>query len=366
MRRLCLFLVLASAGVSVAAPSHAVTRAGAEPDKQDTTAVLSGPRHPDIEQIRATYDEAAGSITFTARFYESIANTQSSHVVEVRAAREGSRYDGFKGSCYGADIVSSAYVATTTKQGQTSAAGAEGTTSAGVTVSPDGRELTMSSTHSLFAGRDLRCLDAEVYVPDPDGHCSPSNSNCQSIRYRYVYDELDQVGYFDGYAPSPPPTTPPTAAPLDEGTREVEPQCSDGIDNDNDGDTDLDEDWGCTSKFDHDERLKRLPRLAAAEAEGFLRKALKRKFAFIANSSWYRPNCKRESATSFRCRPLFGAGDTSFSGRVDIWARAVGEQARWYSSMRIVQTDEYCAFVRKGNRCTKVYREKTRLGGRWS
>jgi hypothetical protein len=142
--------------------------------------------------------------------------------------------------------------------------GYEGTVTGTRTFSSDKREVRFSFAHAALAGRDYRCVTySSLYTPDPDGHCSPSDNNCERISYRYTYDTVDPF-YFHGFEPPPSPPAPAcddhvdndgdgaTDYPFDEGcsettaASEANPPCNDGFDNDGDGKTDYQNDDGCS------------------------------------------------------------------------------------------------------------------------
>ncbi|HEX8104663.1 MAG TPA: hypothetical protein VF533_18745 [Solirubrobacteraceae bacterium] len=253
-RRLCT-LVLALAAVGSALPGAALAdlRAGEQGDARDQPDNVSGPRRPDIEQVRVQYDEA-GRIDVVFRFYDPLPATDTGSRRVVLSI--GAKVDA-SGSCQTydtGDVRIGADVATGSSSRQTaSVSGYDGTINGTRTQSPDGRELLLSFANTSLASRGYRCVsNVSTYYPDPDGHCAPSYSNCRYISYSYDEDEVANF-FFSGFAPPPRPACSNGVDDDRDGVTdsadtgcadaadpdEANPECSDGLDNDGDGDVDM-------------------------------------------------------------------------------------------------------------------------------
>jgi len=341
----------ALAALLVIAPAaFAETRTGAASDPQDQPENLNGPRKPDIEQVRVSFD-TAGSINAVIRFYEPIGQSASGYKFEVVVAEAEAADSYFAGQCKsysGARIFG--FISSSSTAASMTVTGYDGTASVPQSISADGREIMLATSHGALAGKDYRCSTAEVYVPDEYGHC---NYDCSRILYRYTYDTVDTF-YFGGFHP---------------------PACNDRIDNDGDGKADhLNGDPGCTSAGDTDETdpppasAPKSPApsdgdtdaavetLTKADATSYARSALRQKFKANYRSGYARRvSCGRRTRLSFGCKVSWVVGDLAYWGTVRIWYRADPADDNWYYSLRVRRFDEYCAAVRRAKRCTKLY-----------
>lgn len=208
--------------------ASADVRAGSVTDPQDRPESISGPRQPDLESVRVTYD-TAGSLSVTARLYEAWDATNKYHdVLELSIGSAVATYTYGCSSYNPGDVTILGYFPDYgAATGTVRVSGYDGSQAPQRSVSPDGREITFSASIPAMAGRNYICGSGiSLLKADPDGHCSPSLSNCQSIRYRYTGDTADDF-FFDGFAPQ-------------------RPACDDGLDNDGDGRVDL-KDPGCAN-----------------------------------------------------------------------------------------------------------------------
>lgn len=324
-------------GVSLAAAdAQAAVRNGATSDAQDQMENLSGPRKPDLAEVHVSYDEA-GSVTFAVRFHQPVDVSAQGHRLEVLAASEGVTYTANSGYCQGSDVATRADISASSSGGQTYVSGTEGYASSSVQVSADGSWMTLTTGHPAIAGRDLRCFDAQVYRPDPYGHCG--NASCTYISYRYTSDELEPFAWFNGFGP-------PLTAPS--------PQCQNGLDDDGDGRADG-KDAGCD--VNQTEILEKLPRLSVSDAKGYLLTALGRRFRReFRGRQWWTARCRRRtSRVVVRCRVSWASGNVFYWGRTRIWYSRDGDDVAWNYGWRIKRRDEYCQFATRRRDCTRTY-----------
>jgi hypothetical protein len=120
-------------------------------------------------------------------------------------------------------------------------------------------------------------------------------------------------------------------------TYELVPACSDGKDNDRDGTVDED-DLGCASGFDNDERLRSVPTLLVIKAETHAATVLRDDFRSYGRDKRKRKTCRRVTRTRVRCRVKWASGPRVFSGVVTIWHSREGEKVDWNYAYRIRRT----------------------------
>ncbi len=354
--------------LSVAAvPASAELRTAAQSDPQDQTPSLENEPSPsDIEQVRISYD-SGGTLALTMRFFRSVPASSIYNVswtVEAGTAGGGCSYSSAQGArVHGFTGVSDTNYASMSVSGYT------GSMAATRLLSADRRELTIQATHATLANRDFRCASAQTSFPDKYGHCG--NRDCTYFAYSYTADDVPSF-YFDGFAPTPAPPPVPTSsgagsptprgptAQCDDGqdndgdgdtdyildddcdsrsddseASPPEPQCSDGKDNDADGQKD-EEDWGCDSQEDNDERLTHVPTLTSTDARQFAKKALRAKYgrAFTSNKA-YKRTCVPISRSRFQCRVSWLASAGRYSGIVKVWQTRSGEEVMWHTKVRV-------------------------------
>ncbi len=232
----CIFVL----SLAVPAEADADVREGFVGDPRDQPGSVSGPARPDVEQVRVRYDQG-GSVWVTFRFFESLYDTSSSSrrlQASVGSTTPNGKYDPPGGGCVtynSGDVTVFADVYPEASYQAATVSGFDGSITGSRSVSPDGRELALVFSHAALAGRDYRCVDSlSTFIPDFDGHCSPSINNCERISYRYTEDLVDRF-FFAGFTPPP------------------RPACSNGIDDDADGEIDSPLDPGCVSDADNDE-----------------------------------------------------------------------------------------------------------------
>jgi hypothetical protein len=311
---LCVVLLL----LALPAGAAADVREGRTDDPVDATLHEnvdgSSYRDPDIELVAVRYD-TAGSIQFHLRLYEAITDRNSLPSFRVCALDRESVSDGSEPACsyFGAkgDLsFSGSYSASSSRHFELEEY--EGTIPATVNFSDDGRSVYIDGSHPALANRGYNAADSVVY-------------------------RSDVATGFHLYGPG-------------GFTR-----CSDGVDNDGDSTTDM-ADSGCDRVEDDDERLSRTPSMSRSQAIDYLERALTRHFggAFRYRSGWRRA-CARTARTRFSCRVAWGVGDSSFRGVARLWHSREGEDATWNYAWRIVRTNEYCKFVLRRKRCTKVH-----------
>lgn len=317
MRRLLVLLALAS--VVPPGVAAADVREGRTLDPRDGRLHEhvdgSSYRDTDIELVAVRYD-TAGAISIHVRLFEPFADRNDLprfQVCSAEAPRErdpdedpSCPYPGERGDL----TFSGAYSASSPRLFELS--GYEGTIPATISFSDDGRSLFVDGRHPALADRGYNVADSVVY----DG---------------------DVANGFLLYGPG------------------AFTACSDGLDNDADETIDR-EDYGCDAREDVDERLDRTPSMSRTDALGYLKRALTEEFgsAFRHRAGWRRA-CARTARTRFRCRVAWAIGDTGYRGVARFWHDRNGERVTWSYAWRIVRTDEYCKYVLKRKRCTKVH-----------
>lgn len=191
-----------------ASPATAEVRAGDAWDAQEATPTLDGsPRQTDIERVWVSYD-TAGSFSATIRFYEALPASSSYNVGVYATAVETDPQFRDLWYCDTLSTGDPSFFADAATGGGTANLSVwdySGSVTATRSLSADGQELTLTASHAALANRDLRCVTATLSRPDPDGHCSPSLSDCRRISYSYTVDTVDEF-YFRGYEP---PSDPP-------------------------------------------------------------------------------------------------------------------------------------------------------------
>lgn len=216
-----LLMSVTLAFVGTATSASAEVRGGTGSDPRDVPEAVSGGRQPDIESVRVSYD-SAGTLSATVRLFE--AWTQTSQIypnVGISVGSSSSPYSyGCSTSGHG-DVSMLGYLDPSSySKGAASLWGYDGSIPAERTFSADGRETTYTVTAPQLAGRNYICATfISLFRSDPDGHCSPSLSNCERISYRYTGDTADEF-FFDGHTPA-------------------RPACDDGVDNEGDGKVDV-------------------------------------------------------------------------------------------------------------------------------
>ena len=217
-------LLLLGALATFSPPAFAESRHGEVNDPQDTMPALSGPRDPDIAQVRVDYDDT-GTVSVTVRLYEPF--TQTNRFYELMSISVGTTA-GTGGSCT-TSIPGAVTLVGWLKDGPTGGAYASGYTGSlplDKTVSADGLETTFTVSSPVFGGQDFRCATGlSLTAPDPDGHCSPSRLNCERIAYSFPGDSAGTIFFGAAAAQTPPIVAAPPAVAA----------CANGIDDDGDG-----------------------------------------------------------------------------------------------------------------------------------
>lgn len=208
---------VASVGLS-AAPARAEIRSATVTDPADATPPLSGPPNsPDVKQVRATYD-TAGSFSFVVDFYNSLTdlsfNPTYAHYgqFDIGSSCEVGAYGGITGQHH---VASSS----TTFNNEFSVSGYSGTLEVQRTVSPDGRQITISGQTPAIANQDYVCFDYTLGGRDYSTYSNPHSDYDENCGCWYTGGAEDWLGesfyddafYFDGFAPPPhvPPAVPP-------------------------------------------------------------------------------------------------------------------------------------------------------------
>jgi hypothetical protein len=137
--------------------------------------------------------------------------------------------------------------------------------------------------------------------------------------------------------------------------------CYDGVDNDGDGAKNFD-DIDNPNRPDHlnecDQVVAPLPTLTRADATGFVRTALARRFkgAYRHGHAKRVAGERRVARTKVTFRSAsWVTGELAYGGWVTIWYTRQDGQPRWNYAYRITRTDEHCKST-GGRRCTKTYR----------
>jgi hypothetical protein len=220
-------IALCLAALAASPPgAGAAVRAGSVGDPADRPPDVSGgpSRMPDLEQLRIGYDQEAGALTATVRFYQPVDVTAAGQRVYVGIGLPAAR-----GGCSPGDAQVGADVAPAAGRSTYFVSGFTGPGDGTLSVSADKREMTLAFTSLQIARKDYRCFNAFTSAYDDIGHCG--DPQCTFWSHIFVHDTI-QTAFFDGFAP-PPFVIPQIAA------------CRDGEDNDGDGRTDFDEDAGC-------------------------------------------------------------------------------------------------------------------------
>jgi hypothetical protein len=225
MRTASRFLLVAAFLAVAPSAASAEVRSAAIDDARDAPESLNGPRALDIERVAVNYDTSLGRVAVTVRLFERWEDTQGQYpYVELRLVeRKSARWDscsasGSKGILINGSLAPYGENSTTATHSDY-----DDTASGTRTMSADGRDTTFIVEHPAFANRDAVCVShVMTYFPDPYGHCSPSDNNCQRISYRY-YGDATGIFFFAGHELYEPP----------------KPACSDGLDNEGDGNIDL-------------------------------------------------------------------------------------------------------------------------------
>lgn len=216
-RRCATAAVMAAAVLFTAAPAAGAAVGGSVDDPQDTLPPLSGARQVDLARVTVTFERADGTLSVTARTYEPWNATLKSYPSfgmtlgsGVTSSRSCSSFNAGDATIIGVmDPQSSG-------PGTLSVMGFTGQLPLTRSFSDDGLEVTWTVSAGPLVGRSYICADlVRLFRSDPDGHCSPSLSNCQRIEYSYTGDTVPSF-FFSGFAPAPF-------------------ACQDGVDNDEDG-----------------------------------------------------------------------------------------------------------------------------------
>jgi len=225
-------LLLLGALATFSSPAFAESRHGEINDPQDTMPALSGPRDPDIAQVRVDYDDT-GTVAVTVRLYEPFAQTNQFYK-SVAIALGTTAGTGGPCATYNPGYVSLIGYLGDGYAGGAYVSGYTGSLPLTKTVSADGLETTFTVSSPVFGGLDVRCADGlRLSASDPDGHCAPSRLNCERIAYSFPGDSTGTI-FFGVPAPVAPTVAPPPAVAA----------CANGTDDDGDGKIDRD-DPGC-------------------------------------------------------------------------------------------------------------------------
>lgn len=413
MKRL-LWVLIISLVLALPGSAMADVRSGSVADPDDVPSALNPPDFPDLANVSASYD-TAGSITFTATFYSDTRQRPSEwYSTEISAIFGTYNPDGYnvipntKGSCDTIGDQSSEHQISLnlpfTGTATATVAHYTGSLSAPVTVSPDGRSLSVTFSQSQIAGQGYQCMTGSLSTWT---RSTASNLNSYygvgcDCWYVYRSDLADSYStvWFPGYPlPADPKTSPTTTSPTTAPPVATKPACNDGIDNDGDGYTDhgdadgfpLDPDPGCYGPEDPSEEpdcadavdndadglidkadpgcgygkkenspKPRLPQLTQRRAQAYLRTALTRKFkGSFAGGYAFKPHCARGSKYRFSCKPSWVIGDLVFYGKATIWLQWDKKwQAGWHYRYTMTRFDEYCGLVEHRKGCKKTYRVK--------
>lgn len=197
--------------------------------------------------------------------------------------------------------------------------------SSGYNCADFGSQSTAQYYFELYPG-DPSGLDA-----DHDGVACEDNS-CPCGAEAIPAEPLPQP-------PALPPAPPPSA-------------CNDGKDNDNDGLVDLD-DPGCA--YDSSATSELPKNMAAADAPGYVRTALAKKFKkSLRHGHAYHRRCSRLGVATFGCHVAWVYRSFRYTGAVKVWYRSDPTDAYWYYSFKVKRRNQSCQAT-PNTRCTKTY-----------
>jgi hypothetical protein len=289
--------------VSDTAIAQVPVRVAHADDPQDQRPSLdpSGPRSADVKAVDVTYD-AAGSLAIMLTFWSPLNPNMVGDGVVVEISQTPHPELDADLACSSSDSTGDVVVFSNTVQPTPGAddrpsiavTGYDGQVTGAVDYGADGTTLTYRVAAPAIANRGYRCVHARTV---PGGHVS--------------LGDIDDVPYFyfAGFTPQP----------------------------------------------------KALPTLSKAQAIVYMKQSLLDDFGGLFRqriAQRFAYPCNRRSLTRLRCDVGWGVGDFFFLGTETIWYSRKGAEVEWNYAYRIKRYDDYCARVRHGKHCTRIYRVK--------